>query len=492
MAFVDDENLDPNAPAPSGGGSTLVSGQGGSSNAHAGTSPSSPNSPGGMPGNFVGIQQYLNANQPQSSKLAGQVGGYVNDLGSTARQAVSNASGQFQGAVDQNTVNLDQNLYNEAQANPQQVASNAAKKSEFQKEYNASYGGPSTFEGSDYYNPALKATQTATDATTLLGSPEGQKQVVSNVEKKTGGYSTPGAQSFDTLLLQGAPNARSVIDDTVKNNSDLKANLDAAAAEQNKRAQNAAATTAATGQTYQGTFGNQQLQDAIQKSLMGKAETANTTANTTSKSIVDKLMKNQPLTPQELQSLDINQANLSKIQEGEKYVPDLTPYAGTTPTNVTGQQIATPEDYARYQALNQLTGQNANFLSNPSLAGSANLNGVKPFDLNKYLTDVATAQKSQEDKAAAANKPGAPGSNPNSNAARADAAISGATIAGMPGAQIGAATPEIKKAGSSVSSTAKRAGGAVKKVFSDRNLKTNIEKFDASSFLDSLMGAKHG
>ncbi len=498
MAFVDDENLDPNAPPPSGGGSTLITGQGGSSNVHTGPAPSSPNAPGGMPGNFVGIQQYLNANQPQSSKLAGQVGGYVSDLGTSARGAASGAQGQFQNAINQNTVNLDQSLFNEAQANPQQVAADAAKKAEFQKEYNANYGGPSSFEGSDYYAPALQATRAASDATTLLGTPEGQKSVVANLEKKTGGYSTPGAQSFDTALLQAAPNAREVIGQTIAKNSDLKANLDALAAEGNKAAKNAAATTVATNQAYQGTFGNQQLQSALEKALTAKASEANTSALKQGQSIVEKLVSNQPLTDQELQSLDINKDNLSQIQAGEKYVSDLNPYTGVVSPNITGQQIASSDDYARYLALNELTGQNANFLTNPNLANSANYNSVKPFNLNQYLADVAAAQKAEADRIAEANK-APPRTHP-----QIEPPTAGQVLSAVPGA-IGNA---ISKVGNAISKEGIKAGAPVqaptapdifskigkfgKKVFSDKNLKTNVEKFNASAFLDSMIGAKHG
>lgn len=393
MAFVDEENLDPNAPAPSGGGSTLISGQGGSSsNRPTGAAPTSPDAPGGMPGNFVGIQQYINANKPQSQQLANNVAGYVNDLGNTARSTQQSSGEQFQQAVDQNTVDLNKDLYSKAQSNPDQVASDAAQKSEFQKMYNANYAGPSSFESSDFYKPAQTSTKAATDAASLIGTPEGQKQVVSNFQKSSAGYSNPGALTFDSLLLQGAPNARDTLSNAASNQKDLQANLDALASEKNLAAKNAATTTNATGQTVRGTFGNEQLQTAIQNALIKKASDAQTAASSTGQSVIEKLNKGQQLSPDELTSIGLNPQKVSQIYEGEKTLPNITPYISVGNPSINAQNIATPEDYARYQALNELTGQKANYLSNPALANTANTNALSSFDFDRYLKDLQNAQ----------------------------------------------------------------------------------------------------
>lgn len=389
MAFVqDDEELDPNAPPSTGGDSGVISG-GGSSTSSKG--PSSPNAPGGMPGNFVGIQQYLDANKPQAAKLGNTIGGYVTDLGNTATSTVADQKSKFDQAIGQNTVDLDQGLYDEAQKNPQAVAADAGKKASFQKMYNANYGGPSQFSGSDYYTNANNANNAAIDAANQTKTPEGQGQLVSGTQKKTAGYSTPGATIFDQALLQASPTASKTINDAGANQSNLKANLDAVTAEEDKAARDAKTKTAATNATLQGTFGNQKLQNQIQNALSGKVKTASDEARGIASQTLDKLTKGGSLSAQELKDLGLTQANYDQINSKRGLVPGVGQYTGVMNADITPQNIASADDYARYQALNELTGQNANYLSNPSQAGTANRDAVKDFDLNKFLEDAAKA-----------------------------------------------------------------------------------------------------
>lgn len=500
MAFVqDDEEQDPNAPPQTSSPDSVITGAGGGSNSKA---PTSPNAPGGMPGNFVGIQQYLDANKPQSEKLANQVGGYVTDLGDTARKTVGEQKNQFDQAVGQNTVGFNQDIYNQAQTNAEKVASDAAKKAEFQKMYNANYQGPTSFTGSDYDTTATKATQAAVDAANQTKNEEGQKQLVGGLQKKTAGYTNQGAQAFDSALLQAAPNARQVLSDASGKQADLQANLNAVKAEEDKAAKTAADTTNATGSKFQGTFGNQALQKQIEDALTKRAGQKSQDSTDEITGLIGKLKNGQSLTDNEITKLGIG-GNFSvspytSLQNYKDYVPDLNPYFNITNANYSGQQVATPEEYARYQALNDLTGQKADYLSNPSLSGQGSGAAVGGFDLGKFMEDAIRArdlklaeEQKTKDAAAAAGQ----GKKSDSMQVRTDDAVNAGLINPM-FAPVGFASPEIRKAGSSISSDTKKAGGnvakAAKKIFSDKNLKTNISKFDPSEFLDSLTRKQHG
>ncbi len=500
MAFVqEDDEENQNQPETSGAGGLITGGASGGS----AKSPSSPNAPGGMPGNFVGIQQYLDANKPQSDKLANQVGGYVTDLGDTARSTVSNQKNQFQNAVDTNTVGFDENLYNEAQKNPQAVAADAARKASFQKMYNANYQGPQSFTGSDYDTAASKATNAATEAANQTKTEQGQKQLVSGLQKKTAGYSTEGASAFDSLLLQAAPNARQILGDAANKQSDLNANLAAVRAEENKAASDAATKTANTSKTVQGTFGNNALQNQIQKTLMDRAGSRTQTAKDNVNAIIEKLKRGESLTDEELTRSGLGgNASVSpytSIQNYRNYVPDLGSYFHQEVPDITGQQVATPEEYARYAALNDLTSQKADYLTNPSLAETGNADPLVSFDLGQFMNDAIAKRNlelAEAEKKRLAGIPPDP-KKPDALQTRVDDAALGTAILPGIGTAVGFASPEIRKGAKSVSETGKRVGSSISKgvkswVPSDLNLKKDISKFDPSEFLDSLMRKQHG
>lgn len=486
MAFVqDDEELDPNAPPSTGGDSGVISGTGGSSSTKA---PTSPNAPGGMPGNFVGIQQYLDANKPQSEKLAGQVGSYVTDLGDTARKTTSEQKGLFDKAVSDNTVNFNQDLYNQAQNNAEQVDSDAAKKAEFQKMYGAQYKGPESFTGSTYDIASSNANKAAIDAANQTKNEEGQRQLVSGLQKKTAGYTGTGAQAFDSALLQAAPSARGILSDASSKQSDLKANLDAIKAEEDKNASTASSDTNTTGQRFQSTFGNQNIQKQIEDALTKRAGTQNQASKDSTKAIIQKLQNGEALTDAEIAQSGLggnaSVSPYSSIQDYKNYVPDLSQYFSTVEPNITGQQVANPEEYARYAALNDLTGQNANYLTNPALAGTAPANAPASFDLGKFMTDAIAGRTAQNAKPARPPQETRESKLQKENTQRVDNATK-AGILTPESIPIGYVTPEIQKAGGNIAK-------AFKKITSDKNAKTNISKFDPSEFLDSLTRKKHG
>lgn len=84
------------------------------------------------------IGKYLTANQDKARALAGKVGGVISGDINKANTGITGAQNQFQSDVNKNTVNFNQDVYNQGKAaltNPN--AANVVSDTAAQKEYNA-------------------------------------------------------------------------------------------------------------------------------------------------------------------------------------------------------------------------------------------------------------------------------------------------------------------------------------------------------------------
>src|SRR5689334_1545753 len=77
---------------------------------------------------FVGISQYINANKPQSEKLANQVVGNINTKAQNVDSALNSAQNSFNQAADAQKVQGNDDLLNEIKTDARGVASDANKK----------------------------------------------------------------------------------------------------------------------------------------------------------------------------------------------------------------------------------------------------------------------------------------------------------------------------------------------------------------------------
>ncbi len=373
-----DDNIDETTGLPYGapGAETI---DGGSANP-GGPSPKSPAQ--SNPGAFVGIQQYLDANKPQSQKLAQTVGDSVTAQGDAARNAIVQGQGSFNQDVAAGTTSFDTDLGNKVQNNAETL--NDADKSKFKQEQTAQYSGPNSFQESAYYQPTKNAVTAATraaantmpyggnkDHSATVGADDGLRQLLNPIENKAKHGTTQGIGTFDTALLQAAPNSRTALAQARQNVSDVDPKLQKLLADALSGATAAKATTKNTVSSA-----NQALQSgvgALNTALPQNYNTFNTGAtdyNTKMAALAKQF--SDPMQKQNLSNADSQSiASFLGIPADQPLygVKDFQNYL-KTPSPTSLSQFASPEEAARYAALQDLGGQ-FDFSLDPSLAGTA-------------------------------------------------------------------------------------------------------------------------
>lgn len=425
----DDEQLknDPNAPAgvQTAGESGTITGQGAGGPGGAATAAAEPQSTGASPGasgQFVGIKQYLDANKPQSAKLARDVSGYAEGLGNEARSQLEKGTNSFNQAVDQNTVNLNQELVDQAKIDPVKIANDKDQLDQFKKMRDAQYKGPSSFDESEFFQPVKLAVNKATEAASNTGTESGQKQLLSQLQTAKKGKVNQGALSFDSALLQADPNAKNILAETRKGLEDIPGNLTKAQEDALKRVSGATQASDATKSAIQSSFsGDTGVQSLLEKELQKKAQDASNQSKAQADQTMSLLKSGAEPSDEQLKLLNITRGKWNELtgdrallesEYGVNPYKDLSVY-GTVKnpeTQINAQNIASADDYARYAALNELMGTQNTFLSDPSKAGTADLDALD-FDYAGAKTNIqnsiqlekqAKAQREAEAAAAAA------------------------------------------------------------------------------------------
>lgn len=387
----DEQQADPDAPVPVGPSEpSTISGQG-SAGANAGPANAAEAPSGGSsgsPGQFVGIKQYLDANKAQTTGLARDVSGYVSDLGNQARSQLESGQNSFNQDVERNTIGLNQGLFDEAKGDPNSVAQDQAKLQEFKKQRDAAYQGPSSFEQSDYFQPINQAIQKATTAGANTATEAGQKDLLARIQQAKKGKVNQGALAFDASLLQSDPNSRNILAETRKGLEDIPQKLSAAEQAALEKVSGAKQTTDATKAAIQGAFsGDTGLQSLLQKDVEGRAQNAIGQSKEQADQTMQLLKSGGEPSDAQLDILDISRDQWNQLVGNRSYLQStygVNPYAdfstyGTVKnpeTQINSQNIATADDYARYAALNQLMDTQNNFLSDPSQAGTADLDSL--------------------------------------------------------------------------------------------------------------------
>lgn len=304
-------------------------------------------------------------------------------MGKEARDTLATQQNQFNQAVDQNTVGLNQNLVNEGKADPTKIANDQAKLDEFKKMREGQYTGPQAFEGSAFYQPAKQAVDRAVTTTQNTGTEAGQKQILGQLQTNTAGKTNAGALTFDSSLLQADPTARATLEQARQANADIAPGFQAAVEAGKAKAAQGAAQTKATQDAIKQAFGGTQA--SMEADLVSKAQNYLKQTDEQANALINAIhyghnpnaaqLKLMNITPKQWQELTSERDSYRALGDYDqtKY-DDLGRYLKpTSVSNVTPQNIATADDYAKYQALNQLMGTNNSFLKDPSLAGQANI-----------------------------------------------------------------------------------------------------------------------
>lgn len=377
MAFYfgqEDENVLANAPQASKQSSVISSGQIAPETAAANTA--SANNARTNPGNFVGISQYLDANKPQAANLANQVGGVITGASDAARSELQNKASETEQGIKSNTVGYDQ-------AAVDQLNKDASKAdvNKLQGLKTANYQGPTSLGNIDSLG---RAQQAAANADTE----EGRRALVGDLYKDQ--PLKKGALTFDNLLLQASPESKGTLSEAQKkaNVGGLEKDIAAEKARLESAAGQAKETTAKTAADTRKAIAD--AQKGFETGLQGRVDQTRAQAAADSQAALDRLRAGKPgaglAAAKDLELLGINQDQYDKLLKAGS--------SGQTgnildPSGINAANVASADDYARYNVLKRLA-EGGNFLGDDaSQAGKYN-SDLLDFVYNEPAPSVAS------------------------------------------------------------------------------------------------------
>lgn len=337
---------------------------------------------------FAGITDYLNANKNQASKLGQQVSQGVVDTANNARQSIGDL---------QNTANeqikpvsqLDSSVFNTIQTGAEQLSQE--QRDQVKNVANAQYSGPQDYTqlGESYTNAAANVKK-AQDAIQNTQTEEGRVNLLSQMN---GGRRSQGINTFDAALLS-AGEGRQALENVANQNKDLgdlfgnttkQIQTQIGRYDDPNTPENEAA--GAMGQTQQQA---QATQKAIQEALANWTTSFNPKVQTAQQALIDSQNALQQdlggtdryaLTPETMALLGLTEGTRTYGVDLNKFVQQVDP------NQINASNIASADDYARYLALTDLAGQEAQILKagNEQLAGTAPTLKYNAAELQKAI-----------------------------------------------------------------------------------------------------------
>lgn len=335
------------------------------------------------PGNFVGIEKYLQANKNQAENLGQQAANVIGDSANKAKSSISSLQGNFNQAVG-NPTTLDPNSLNKINTGAEKLGSDEL--SGLKSIYNSSYSGPKDLTDerfADQYSGAQKKLGQAKQNVTNANTESGRQSLISQINNKDRSL---GATTFDSILLSSGGGRQKIADaakanqDLVKN--DLIAQANTQAAQKSKSTQdqilsNKSSVKNATDSALKNFESS--LQQKLQQERQG-------------------LIARNQATVSDATDWDLNPETLAILQaQGPKngmafneglntYGVGLSGYVNQAdPSQINNDNVANDDEYARYLALSDLQGtaptildpQKRNLAGTSSkIAPSFNLDGL--------------------------------------------------------------------------------------------------------------------
>lgn len=213
---------EPTTPVPQGGGSGGTSG---------GTSPNVGDS-AAFGGNAAKVSDYIKANKEQIQRVGGNIASDLTNRYQNTVNQINQGVGQFGSDVQGSYTPYDPTRVQEAKQNPGEFLKNDQNVQDFQSWLRPSYGGPSSFEGTDIYSNLNKDVNKAVEKASLVNTLPGMNTYFQEYAGTTN--LSPGMKSLDALLLQRTPEAREKIQEAAKPYSTLNDYLGTKAGEANQ------------------------------------------------------------------------------------------------------------------------------------------------------------------------------------------------------------------------------------------------------------------
>lgn len=317
------------------------------------------------PGNFVGVSQYLEANKPQAAGLANKVGGVITGAADTARAELSKKAADTTKQIQANTVGFNQKAIDQLKADPAKV--NVAH---IDPMINAAYKGPTTLGNID-------SLQKAQQAAAGVDTEEGRRDLVSSLYKDR--PLKQGALTFDNLLLQASPDSKNILSNarTAANIGGIESDIATQRANVEKAAQAAKATTDKTRADTLAAIN--QTKGGFETDLQGRVDALRNQATQEAQGALNRLRSGGGLTGQasqrDLDLLGITQEQYQRLLQSGTNAALADQAVIRDASGINANNVASADDYARYNVLRRL-------------AGGGDFLGTDPTQSGKYDTDL--------------------------------------------------------------------------------------------------------
>lgn len=365
---------------------------GGGGVASAGTTPTSGGAQGSTPsksGSWTNLQSYLDANADQGAKVGSDIASTVNQAGQKAQSDTSSLDTNFNQAVNDNTVSADPNAVQTAIGAATSLKAGQTlgqdQSDAYNKQANASYGGPTDVTSYGGYGQAAQDVNQASTLANQTQSESGRDVLLNNQYQNASanGYNQ-GENNLDQLLLQNSTGGQQALQPLAGQWAGLDGELNNTVTSGNAKAQGAVTTDQATSAAAKAALvpATQNFQNQI---TTGLANLQKTNAGAYSQIMAD--IKSGHLTPEDGKALGIDPNTSNYGVDGTQYLTQ-----GVQPTL---QSFATADQYAQAQALAQLAGQSSSsFLAPGSVSQAGTAQGAPAYSFNsdQYKSNVATNQ----------------------------------------------------------------------------------------------------
>lgn len=322
---------------------------------------------------FATVQDYLKTNQPQSEDLGQK---FTNTLDTSFGQqtaAIDTAANKAKSDITAGTFNYNPDLTNTALKDPTKITKDPNQLEAFNKQWNAQYSGPQSFETSSNYGDATSAANNAGQIKGELGTTGGREQLIGD---QFGVYGQ-GNKGLDQALLQSSSYFPKVqeqekkfgsVQDYLKQQSDTT----------NAQATKAAAVSAAAQTQTRDAFANNLTN--FQAGINSKVSAEQAKQANTAKTYSDALKSGDPQQiATALKSSNLTDAQKTNLSD---YLTTINKEYGTTPdlgrfytanpaTDVNAANVASAEDYANADAYQKLTGTDYSGVLNQDNVGQA-------------------------------------------------------------------------------------------------------------------------
>lgn len=364
--------------------------------------------------NFVNVGDYLSKNPEASTHLGDLASGKLTEQRDDAQNSLNSAKTGFGEQVESGTTKLDQGFLNSAFESPETFAQNPGDMAKFAALKDASYKGPDSLQSSNMFAPTQSKVTALNQVGQGLGTEAGRTKLVEGLSS----HPTAGKSSLNQLLLQGNPAAAQKISDTAGTFKSVDDQWN------DFMASTPAMVNQAKAQTNDARTATRSGLDTATQAFMNQLNTQTSKATSERDAFNAKYQGLESKISSDPTGLSQGQLTDLGIPDAYPYLDKLQRFNGPNALGYYGQQVqlsnymtpgqlnsnvptmantASPEQYARESALQQMAGYDLGLPDQQAAPYQANgqlpiLHYMEAF--NKAGTDLKAADAAWQPKVA--------------------------------------------------------------------------------------------